>query len=386
MALSIYLLVTAFGPLVIGPLSEVYGRKPILHGSNFWFLVWNIVCGFAKSKEMLITAPFLAGFGASANYALAKGVLGDVCRPEQRGRLLGVYLLIPLLFAAMSWATSVFQAVMILVSFSLFHETYTPLILRKRAERLRHDTGDLQYETADERLRANRFSSMVLGRALIRPLRLLVFHSIIQITSVLSAFYYGILYIVLSTFSDLWIDQYKQSIDLSGLRYIACALGEVIGSQIEATFMVLSYWRMRSRLNGEPAPESRIPLVLPGSVLRLSSLFLYEWAAEKRLHWAVVDVGIFLNMLGMQINGMPPQACVMEAYSDHISSAMAATQLMCGLTAFLFPLFGPRMYQVFGYGWGNRTIAFIGLAFSIPAPLVIMVFGVKLRAKVQSSY
>lgn len=100
MALSIYLLATAFGPLVIGPLSEIYGRKRVLHASNVWFLVWNIVCGFAKTKEVLIAARFLAGFGASSIYALAGGVLGDVWRPEQRGKSLGIYLLIPLLGAA----------------------------------------------------------------------------------------------------------------------------------------------------------------------------------------------------------------------------------------------------------------------------------------------
>lgn len=100
MALSIYLLATAIGPLFIGPLSEVYGRKHILHASNVWFLVWNLVCGFAKTKQVLIASRFLAGFGASAIYALASGVLSDVWRPEQRGRSLGVYLLIPLLGAA----------------------------------------------------------------------------------------------------------------------------------------------------------------------------------------------------------------------------------------------------------------------------------------------
>ena len=49
MALSVYLLATAFGPLLIGPLSEIYGRKPLLHATNVWFLVWNVVCGFANS-------------------------------------------------------------------------------------------------------------------------------------------------------------------------------------------------------------------------------------------------------------------------------------------------------------------------------------------------
>lgn len=100
MALSIYLLATTFGPLFIGPLSEMYGRRTILHASNIWFLIWNIVCGFANSKEVLIAARFLAGFGASSIYALAGGVLSDVWRPEQRGKSLGMYLLIPLLGAA----------------------------------------------------------------------------------------------------------------------------------------------------------------------------------------------------------------------------------------------------------------------------------------------
>lgn len=100
MSLSIYLLATAFGPLFIGPLSEIYGRRVILHTSNVWFLVWNVVCGFATTKGTLIAARFLAGFGASAIYALAGGVLGDIWRPEQRGSSLGVYLLIPLLGAA----------------------------------------------------------------------------------------------------------------------------------------------------------------------------------------------------------------------------------------------------------------------------------------------
>jgi hypothetical protein len=100
MALSIYLLATAFGPLFIGPLSEMYGRETVLHVSNVWFLVWNIVCGFATSGQVLIAARFLAGFGASSIYALSGGVLGDVWRPEQRGRALGMYLLIPLLGVA----------------------------------------------------------------------------------------------------------------------------------------------------------------------------------------------------------------------------------------------------------------------------------------------
>ena len=72
----------------------------MLHASNIWFLVWNLVCGFANSKGLLIASRLLAGLGASAIYALSGGVLGDMYRPEERGRSLAIYLLIPLLGAA----------------------------------------------------------------------------------------------------------------------------------------------------------------------------------------------------------------------------------------------------------------------------------------------
>ncbi|KAJ5122069.1 major facilitator superfamily domain-containing protein [Penicillium atrosanguineum] len=403
MALSIYLLATAFGPLVIGPLSEVYGRKPILHASNIWFLIWNIACGFAPNKGVLIASRFFAGFGASAVYALANGVLGDVWRPEQRGRSLGVYLLIPLLGAAvgpiiggfmaeratwrwMFWSTSIFQAVMVMVSFFSFWETHEPLILRKRAEQIRKETGDSRYYTADERIHANKSAIGILGRALIRPVRLLAFHPIIQIASLISAFYYGILYIVLSTFSDLWTHQYHESIEISGLHYIAAALGEIIGSQICAKLMDSLYHRLKARANGEHSPELRTPSIFPGALLGPLGLLIYGWAATYRLHWIVVDIGVFITMLGMQITSMPLQAYVMEAYPQHTSSAGGATQFLRSLTAFLFPLFAPRMYQVLGYGWGNTTIGLIGLVFGLPAPLVIWYYGAKLRAKAYSSY
>ncbi|KAL6235025.1 hypothetical protein BDW75DRAFT_230631 [Aspergillus navahoensis] len=401
MALSIYLLATAIGPLLIGPLSEVYGRKPILHASNMWFLVWNLVCGFANSKELLIAARFLAGFGASAIYALASGVLGDVWRAQERGRSLGAYLLIPLLGGAvgpiiggfmagrttwrwMFWSTSIFQAVMIVVSYGVFDETHPPTILKKQAERLRRETGDLRYQTVQERLHEHQSLLSVLGNTFTRPIRLLALYPIIQIVSLISAFDYGILYIVLSTFSALWTDRYGISVELSGLHYIAIALGEMAGSQMTA-FLMDRLYRRQSR-SQTPEPESRLPLTLLGALMAPAGLFLYGWAASHKLHWAIVDLGIFLASFGLQSTGMPMQAYIIETYPEHVSSAAAASQLLRSLTAFCFPLFAPRMYTVLGFGWANSMLAFAGLVLGAPAPFVLWWFGERLRGRMRESY
>ena len=403
MALSAFMLATAFGPIVIGPLSEVYGRKPVLHASNVWFLAWNLVCGFANSKGLLIAARFLAGFGASAIYSLAGGVLGDVWRPEQRGRSLGIYLLIPLLGAAvgpiiggfmaarttwrwMFWATSAFQGVMVVISIPAFYETYGPLILHRRAEKLRQETGERRYYTTVERLDANKTVSGIVRQSLTRPLRLLIFHPIIQIMAFLNAFNYGVLYIVLSTFSDMWVSNYHESVEISGLHYIAVALGEIIGSQIGGPLMDYIFARLKTRASGEIAPEYHLPLMLPGAILGPLGLIMYGWCAQYHVQWYVVDIGALLACFGMQIMGQPIQAYVIDAYPEHTSSATAASQFVRSLTAFSFPLFAPKVYSALGYGWGNSSVAFIALAIGVPAPLLLWRWGPGLRKKARSSY
>ena len=111
----VFALVIAFGPLFLGPLSEVYGRSPVMQLSNIWYLsmrftyhpghtnvtllrlVWNTACGFAKSKNELIAFRFLAGLGGSAPLVVCAAVIGDLFNAENRGTATSLYSLAPVL-------------------------------------------------------------------------------------------------------------------------------------------------------------------------------------------------------------------------------------------------------------------------------------------------
>lgn len=54
------------GALPYGPLSELYGRAPVLHLSYLVFFVFNLASGFANTKAQLLIFRFLAGVGGSA--------------------------------------------------------------------------------------------------------------------------------------------------------------------------------------------------------------------------------------------------------------------------------------------------------------------------------
>jgi MFS family permease len=403
MALSVYVLATAFGPMMIGSLSEVYGRKPIFHVTNIWFLVWNLICGFAHSKGLLIAARFLAGLGASAVFSLAYGVLGDVWPPEQRGRSLSLYLLIPLTGAAvgpivggfivqystwrwMFWSTAIFQVVLEVSSLMVFFESYAPVLLRRRAEKRRQEIGDSRYYSEIEKRESGRSTAWKLRRSLTRPFRLLMFHSIIQIDAILEGLNYGLLYFTLSSFSALYVNAYGESIAISSLHYIALCLGEVIGSQVCGPLMDYFFTRMKSRDGSTRVPELRIPLMLPAALLTPIGFFLYGWSAKYQLFWLVLDIGAALLALGMQVFGTTMRAYVMDAYTEHVSSASAATQLLKSLLAFAFPLFSDSMYKALGYGWGNSLLAFLSIGITIPAICILWYFGARLRARLPSSY
>ena len=75
MALSIFILGYAVGPLFFGPLSEVLGRSRVLQLSNLFFLAWNLGCGFAQTEAELFIFRFLAGIGGSAPLAVGAGVI-----------------------------------------------------------------------------------------------------------------------------------------------------------------------------------------------------------------------------------------------------------------------------------------------------------------------
>jgi len=74
LVMSIFLLAFAIGPFVWGPLSEVFGRVRVMQGANLIFLLFNTVCGFAKTKEQMMAFRFLSGIGGSAPQAVSQGL------------------------------------------------------------------------------------------------------------------------------------------------------------------------------------------------------------------------------------------------------------------------------------------------------------------------
>ncbi|KAH0544589.1 hypothetical protein FGG08_001238 [Glutinoglossum americanum] len=398
LTLSIFVLAYAVGPLAMGPLSEVYGRVPVLQLSNLFYFVFNTACGASQSKGQMIAFRFLSGIGGSAPMALGGGVLSDCWRAEERGKSMSIYSLAPLLGPAIGpiaggfitmkttwrwvfYATSIACALVQGIGMLYLRETYPPKILLRKAQQLRKETGKMDFRTEYEQ--PDKTLIKILRASLIRPFKLLGTQPIIQALAVYMAYLYGLIYLVLSTFPTLWEGTYGESVGVGGLNYLSLGVGLFFGAQICAPLQdrVYRYLKKTRSPSGSGSPEFRVPLMIPGSVMVPIGLFWYGWSAHAKLHWIMPNIGAVIFTCGSIVCFQCIQTYLVDSYTRYAASAIGAATVLRSLAGFAFPLFAPRMYEALGYGWGNSLLGFAAVLLGWPAPILLWKYGAKLRAK-----
>ncbi|KAN0121135.1 MFS polyamine transporter [Russula decolorans] len=399
MTVSVFVLAYAFGPLFLGPLSEIFGRSRVLQFANLWYLVWNIACGFASSKNMLIGFRFLAGLGGSAPQSIGGGVIGDLFDAEHRGQAISIYSLAPLLGPVIGpvagawvaekstwrwvfWSTSIVDAAVQGLGLLFLKETYAPVLLERKAAIIRKSMDEekangITIRTAMDA--TDRDMKAVFSKALLRPFKLFVYEPIVQLLGLYMAFVYGLLYLFLTTIPTAFQDVYHDRVGIAGLHYLALGVGLSIPSQINARLMDKTYKLLKARNGGVGRPEFRLPNIVPGTILLPIGLLITGWSTQERVFWLVPDIGIALVGAGTIVTFYGIQAYLIDAFTLYAASALAAATFMRSLAGFGFPLFAPTMYNALGYGKGDTILAAAAIALGCPAPWLLWFYGERIR-------
>jgi DHA1 family bicyclomycin/chloramphenicol resistance-like MFS transporter len=105
LTLSLSMMAIAFGTLVYGPMSDKYGRKPVMLAGLIVTLAGSLFCYFANSIETLILGRFVQAFGGAVGLVLARAIVRDVYGAEQAARVIAtlvmVMVVIPMLSPAL---------------------------------------------------------------------------------------------------------------------------------------------------------------------------------------------------------------------------------------------------------------------------------------------
>lgn len=203
---SLYMAGFVIGPLFWSPLSEHFGRKPVLVLTSAGLAVFTICCAVSPSFEALIAFRFLCGTMASAGNTLVAPLYADIYDdPDIRGKLItyystaggGVPPLAPLMSAYASlagwrltfWIGSGLALVALPVVVTM-PETFAP-VLERRWDR-KHAPHLTPVVSRSE-------AAAALGRdlreAFSRPAMMVVKESMVLFTSIYLALIYAILYL-----------------------------------------------------------------------------------------------------------------------------------------------------------------------------------------------
>lgn len=266
-----------------------------------------------------------------------------------------------------------------LAAFFILRETYVPVLLRQKAAKLRKETGDERWHYTLERAAGEtRTPKTIFLMSLIRPLRMLFLQPIVTVCALYIATIYGLMYILFTTFTFVYEDQYQFSSVGAGLSFISSGLGMMIGLGVVATFSDRLY--QNAAAAGRARPETRLhwSMVLPGSLLIPAGLFIYGWTADKQVHWIAPMIGSSIMSVGTIIITMGIQTYLVDSFATNAASVSAANTVLRSVLGALLPLCGLDLYDALGLGWGNTLLGFIALGLA-PVPVCLGLFGERLR-------
>ena len=94
MILSFFVAGMAAGTLIVGPLSDSFGRKPIIYYGASLYIFTSAVCVLSPSLEVILISRFLQGVGASAPRVVAQALVRDFYKGREMARISSFIMII----------------------------------------------------------------------------------------------------------------------------------------------------------------------------------------------------------------------------------------------------------------------------------------------------
>ncbi|KAJ5899414.1 Major facilitator superfamily domain general substrate transporter [Penicillium taxi] len=307
---------------------------------------------------MFLIFRFIAGSAASGPMSIGGGTVADVTLQENRGKAMALFTMGPILgpilgpfiggFVSryLGWCWT-FRIILILsgiitaATFALMRETNATILLSRKLKQLQKETGNPDLVAARA---SNLTTKQMLLRAIVRPLKLLIFSPIVLLISLYTGLMLGI----------------------SGIAYLGLGIGMFSGLVL---FSVLSDKLLSQKQGGAvAAPEQRLILMKWFGPITPFGCFMYGWSAYYHRHWIVPIIRTSIIGLGCLLVVIPGQICLVDSFgAAAAASSIAANLLVRSPFGAFLDLTATPLYNKLGLGSGNSVLGFITLALtSVP--------------------
>ncbi|KAH8601211.1 major facilitator superfamily domain-containing protein, partial [Bisporella sp. PMI_857] len=398
LGLSFFIFGLGVGPMLLGPLSEFYGRRPIYLASFSLFLIWLIPSAVAKNIETMLVARFLDGLSGSAFLSVAGGTVGDMFRREDLQLPMMVYTASPFIGPSLgpliggfinqntSWRWTFYVLIiwsgvnLAMIAF-LVPETYHPVLLRNKARKIRSETGNQRWKAPIEM--TDKSIPKTIAYSLLRPFQLLLFEPMCSLLCLFSALLLGILYLFFGAFPLVFQGNHSFTLSQTGLSFMGIFVGMLIGIFTDPLWHknYARLIRQREDATGEVGgsePEYRLPPAIAGGVLVPIGLFMFGWTTYSNVHWIVPIIGSTIFGTGILLVFSGSFTFLVDAYPLYAASSLAANSFARSTSGAAFPLFGVQMYHALGYQWATTVLACLTVLMS-PFPYLFFKYGKRIR-------
>jgi hypothetical protein len=177
-------------------------------------------------------------------------------------------------------------------------ESYAYVLLDRKAKRLRKETGNPNLRSV---LDTGKSPRDLFAFSIVRPTKMLFLSPIVFLLSLYVAVIYGYLYLLFTTMTTVFEDNYGFSQGSVGLAYLGIGVGSLIGLFALGLVSDRLQHYLTKKNGGVSKPEYRLPPMIFGAWFIPLALFWYGWTAEKHDHWILPILGTACLGIGMLI-------------------------------------------------------------------------------------
>lgn len=398
---SLFVFGFASGPVVWGPASEMFGRKPILVASSFGYICFCFATGTSKDIQAIMICRFFQGFIGAAPLVVAPASMADLFNMRVRGLATTIFIIVlfggpmfaPIISAFivknqnMGWRwtqyiSGILSALAFIFTVFIFEETYAPVILVKKAKSLREETGNWGHYAPKEETSLN--LQLMVKNNLARPLTMLIREPILFLITLYNAFIYGIMYLFLTAIPFIFAENYHMVSGVAELPYLSMFIGILIGAVI-SIFFEKRFDKIVALNEGKSIPEERLPPMMIGSFFFAGGMFWMGWSGDfpDKVHWIVPTIAAAAIGIGLITIFLPSFNYIIDCYLTYAASALAGNAFLRSAFGGAFPLFARQMFVNLGVRWAATLLGGIAVLL-IPVPFIFYKYGKFIRQK--SSY
>ena len=362
----------ATGPLFWSSFADIYGRRIIFIIGTVISLASTVGAGGANNYGGYMAARFFQGFGVSPAATVGMAVIGDLFFEYERGQKLGLWVLAidsgllvgPIIGGFIDlvspewiqWLTAIMFGLLLILEILLMSETLYPRTYMLARMPVSTSSESVDIEKVDEKradpqaVDLKRTTSLLFlnikpvpGMRHPKPwdslIRFLLTFKYPVVVIGVGAYCFTWYWFILSIITMLPAAYVSYKPQIQGLLFIGLLLGTLFSEFFcSGRLSDIIVDRLAKKNNGIRAPEMRLWLAYPATILSATGLIIWGISIDKGYHWMVGQVAFFIFAMGIQMGNTVITSYIVDSYPLQSMSVITFYSVFLNLSAFADPV------------------------------------------------